>query len=155
MTDYRLVDVPERPYLFVPCKAPGNHEAVSRTMVAAFGEVMGFMRANGIAVAGPPLAIYYVYGHEEVEFRAGVFVSGEDAGKSSGRIEAAVTPAGRVLSFTHVGPYRELGATYDALMAYLDREGLKLGAPSWEVYVDDPEEVPEDGLRTEIFVTVE
>jgi effector-binding domain-containing protein len=153
MTEYRMVDVPERPYLFVPCKAPGTHEAVRSTMAAGFGEVMDFMRANGIAMAGPPLVVYYVYGYEEVEFRAGVFVSAEGAGKASGRIEAAATPAGRVLAFTHVGPYRELGATYDALMAHLDREGLKLGVPSWEVYVDDPGE--EEGLRMEIFVTVE
>jgi effector-binding domain-containing protein len=39
-------------------------------------------------------------------------------------------------------------------MAWLEKEGLTLGAPTWEVYVNDPDSTPEEELRTEIYVSL-
>jgi len=154
MVEYEFADVDGRDYLYVAVKCPMKPEAISEAIGKAFRDVMGFMQANAIAPAGPPLAVYYSYDPETVEFNAGFFVSAEDAGKAGGDIRAGKTPAGRVLTLTHVGPYRDLGKTYEAMMGYLQEQGLKLGAPTWEVYVDDPDSMPEEKLRTEIFVTL-
>ena len=39
------------------------------------------------------------------------------------------------------------------VMEWLQGEGLSLGAPTWEVYVDDPDSTPEEELRTDIYVS--
>jgi effector-binding domain-containing protein len=63
------------------------------------------------------------------------------------------TPAGRVVTGTHFGPYDQMSATYRAIDDYVRQQGLRLAGPSWEVYghsSDDPAK-----LRTDIFFTVE
>lgn len=154
MTDYRIVNVSERDYLYVTRTTPMAPDEIGRAMGEAFATVMGFMQERGIAPAGPALSVYYSYDPDEVTFRAGFFVTPADARKADGEVSAGKTPAVRVLSLTHVGPYSALRGTYDAMMAHLEAEGLKLGAPTWEVYVDDPDTTPESELRTEIFVAL-
>jgi effector-binding domain-containing protein len=123
-------------------------------MGKAYGDVMAFIQANGLTLTGPALSVYYAYDPNTVTFRAGFFVSAEDAKKASGDIRADVTPAGRVVNFMHEGPYSKLGESYNQLMGWLEKEGLSLGAPTWEVYVNDPDSTPEEELRTDIYVTL-
>ena len=59
-----------------------------------------------------------------------------------------------MLSFTHTGPYSKLSESYSAMMGWLTTQGLNFGAPTWEVYVDDPDSTPAAELRTDIFVTL-
>jgi effector-binding domain-containing protein len=63
------------------------------------------------------------------------------------------TPAGRVVTAAHLGPYDQMSATYRAIDDYVRQQGLRLVGPSWEVYghaSDDPAK-----LRTDIFFPVE
>jgi effector-binding domain-containing protein len=59
-----------------------------------------------------------------------------------------------VLTFTHLGPYAGLRDSYGAMMGYLEENKLEMRAPTWEVYVNDPKEVPEEELRTDVFVSL-
>lgn len=152
MVDYSIIEVAERPYLYVERSC--GWDTISQAMGQAFGDVMGFLQSHGVAPAGPPLAVYYTYDPTEVTFRAGLFVAGNDADKAEGAIKADVTPAGRVAHLTHVGPYSALRTTYEAVMRSLAERGIALSAPTWEVYVDDPEHTPEATLRTEIYMAL-
>ncbi|MFZ2101781.1 MAG: GyrI-like domain-containing protein [Oricola sp.] len=154
MPEFRLVDVTEQPYVYADCKCAMAPADISRTMGNAFALVMEFIQKNGLTLTGPALSVYYSYDPETVEFRAGFFVSAEDAKKASGAIKAGMTPAGRVVSFTHVGPYSKFSESYGALMEWMQGEGLALGAPTWETYVDDPDSTPEAELRTDIYVSL-
>ena len=87
-------------------------------------------------------------------FRAGFSVLPEDLAKAEGAVKADVTPAGKVLSFVHTGPYSELRNSYGEMMTYAEQNGLKIRAPAWEVYVNDPATVPEEELRTDVFVSL-
>jgi effector-binding domain-containing protein len=40
------------------------------------------------------------------------------------------------------------------MMEHVVAKGLTLGAPTWEVYVDDLEKASEHRLRTEVYVTL-
>lgn len=154
MPEFKLIDVTERPYFYVDCNCPMVPAQISETMGKAFMEVFTFMQQNGVAPTDGGLSVYYSYDPDTVDFRTGFFVSAEDAKKASGRIKADVTPAGRVVGFTHVGPYSKFGESYDQLAGWLEKEGLKLGAPTWEVYVNDPNTTPEEELRTDIYVSL-
>jgi effector-binding domain-containing protein len=154
MPDYVVEKIGETPYLYVEGAAPMDPQAISVEMGRAFGRVTEFMELHGIAPAGPPLSVYYLHDPERLAFRAGVIVASEGLLAADGDIRGDCTPAGRVLTFTHVGPYATLRDDYAEMMDWMAREGLEMAAPTWEVYLDDPDEVPEDQLRTKVHVAL-
>lgn len=154
MTDYQLKDVTAQDYIYAERTCAMDPEVVGKTMGEAFGVVVAFATENGIALDGQPISVYHTYDPNTLTFRAGFFVKPEDAAKASGEVKADKTPSAQVLFLTHVGPYSELRTTYGEVMAYAEQNGLKFGAPTWEVYVDDPTTTPEQDLRTEIFMAL-
>jgi effector-binding domain-containing protein len=40
------------------------------------------------------------------------------------------------------------------MMRYMQDNGIEMTVPAWEIYLDDADEVPEDALRTEVFVAL-
>ena len=154
MPDFILTRVDPRPYLYVEGRSTMEPSAISEAMGRAFEAVMDFQEAHGIATDGPPLSVYYGYSPEEIAFRAGLFVPEADTKAATGDVKAGQTPGGEVLHFTHVGPYATLRDDYGFMMEHVAARGLTLGAPTWEVYVDDPETTPEHRLRTEVYVTL-
>ena len=58
-----------------------------------------------------------------------------------GEVALAETPAGKVASALHVGPYDRIGETHQAIQAWVTANQVKLAGKSWEVYgdwTDDP-----------------
>jgi effector-binding domain-containing protein len=70
-------------------------------------------------------------------------------------VEVRTLPGGRFLSVLHTGPYPGVGKAYERLFAYMGEHGLAPGGPSRELYLNDPAEVPEDELLTEVQFPVE
>lgn len=153
MTEYTFVDVEGRPYLYVDKHSSMEPEDISAAMGEGFREVMSFMEVNGVAPAGPALAVYYTYDPNQLDVRVGFFVDEKDLAKASGDIHADSTPAGRVLTLTHHGPYSGLRDTYRELNAWVEKHKLEYSAPTWEVYVNNPQVTPPEELQTDIYVT--
>lgn len=63
-------------------------------------------------------------------------------------------PAGRYACTLHVGPYEQLGDAWSRFMGqWLPQSGERVGhGPPFEIYVNNPMEVPKDELRTEIYI---
>jgi len=154
MAEYKRISVTEKPYLFVQRSSSMDPDVVGDTMGKAFDDVLRFMSEKQISPAGPALSVYYTYDPDTLEFRAGFFVSEDDAKLASGDVKAASTPAGNALMLVHTGPYSKLRDTYGEMMKYLDEQGLAPGVPTWEVYIDDPHTTSEEELRTEIFMAL-
>jgi len=154
MYDFKMTEVVPRPYLYVEKTCSMDPEDVGQAMGAAFGEVMAFVHAKGIKSAEKALSVYYDYAPDRLSFRAGYLVSQVDADKAEGAIKSDRTPGGNVLSYVYVGPYSGLRASYGEMMTYIAQIGREPGAPTWEIYVNDPSETPPEELRTEIFVTL-
>jgi AraC family transcriptional regulator len=154
MPEFSLTRVEPRPYLYVEGRASMDPTAISEAMGQAFEQVMEFMEHHGIAPDGPPLSVYYGYSPTEIAFRAGQLVTEADTKAATGDVMADTTPGGEVLHFIHTGPYATLRDDYGFMMEYIASRGLQIGAPTWEVYVDDPETTPEHRLRTEVYVTL-
>lgn len=66
-------------------------------------------------------------------------------------------PAGRYASTVHVGPYEQLGDAWARFMGeWLPASGHRLGpGASYEVYQNDPRQVPKEQLRTEMLIPIE
>ena len=155
MPEFAMRDVDPIHYLCVESESGMDPQSVGEAMGKAFGRVMEFMQHHGIPPAGQPIAIYSDYDPKVMRFRAGVPVAADDTRAAERDIVAGTTPSGKVLHFTHIGPYATLRDSYGAMMAHCEAQGLKVGAPAWEVYVDDPFEVPEERLRTEVYCVVD
>ena len=54
----------------------------------------------------------------------------------SGEVFATETPAGKVASTVHVGPYDRLGDAYNAIHAWAAANSRDFADQSWEIYGD-------------------
>ena len=64
-------------------------------------------------------------------------------------VKRSTTPAGRVARITHTGPYSELGAANDAILAWCQVNNESPSGTSWEIYGhwnDDPAKLETDVL---------
>lgn len=155
MTEYKMVEVEEKPYLYLERTCSMDPNDISRNMGVAFQTVGELAARKKMASVGQALSVYPTYDEQTMTFRAGFLVSAEDAAKAEGEVKADVLPAGSVLNFVHRGPYAKLRDSYREMMTYLAGQGMTAVAPSWEIYLNDPNSVKsEDELETDIFVTV-
>jgi len=63
-----------------------------------------------------------------------------------------VIPGGYYLRVEHHGSYAKLPDTYNQVFAWAEEHELLFGAPSFELYVTDPAEFPEEEWLTEIYL---
>lgn len=81
---------------------------------------------------------------------------GDEAFTDHARVQEGEVSGGHYASTRHVGPDSELPETLDRLYTQiLMQEGVMFAdAPCLMHYIDDPEEVAEDKLRTDVYVEI-
>lgn len=110
----------------------------------------------GVQPAGPPYARYHEYGPENVDVEIGIPVASPLPNVPSladaipGEMASSELPGGQVAITVHRGSYEGLGATYEQLHDWIHGKGHDESPAPWESYVDDPSEVEQADLRTEI-----
>jgi len=148
------VETSAHPTLFVSRTSSMDPDDISRVMGEAFAVIGAFFSCAGIAPTGPPLAIYRSYEGDTLGFDVALPVIAADQEKAEGEIKAGETPAGRALKTVHKGPYAKLRETYDALETEMTRVDLPRPNFAWEVYINDPDDTPEEDLLTEIYMPI-
>ncbi len=114
----------------------------------AYGEIMGVMQRQGFQMSGYPFVLYHNEDMEALDVEIGFPVDRVVTGE--GRVGPGTIPGGTVLSEVHTGPYRTLEKTYIPMMDHIKKEGLNVTDWMYELYLNSPEDTPEDDLRTEI-----
>ena len=71
------------------------------------------------------------------------------------RIEVRTLLGGRFLSVLHTGSYPGVEKVYERLFAWMNENRLVPTGPSRELYLNDPAEVPEEELLTEVQIPVQ
>lgn len=91
-------------------------------------------RANGIQLDGQNVFVYLDAvdqpGYIDVEFGVGIKAPFTGLGK----VHPVALPAGEVATTTHLGPYNELGAAHQAIVAWCRANSRTPAGPRWEVY---------------------
>lgn len=111
-----------------------------------------YLDAVGQKPGGPPYAAYFNMDMDNLDVEAGVTVAQELPGE--GQIKPGAIPASKAAACMHVGPYDRLSDAYAALGQWIDKEGLEPTGVAYEVYVDDPMEVPPETLKTQLVMPI-
>ncbi len=141
---------------YAPGTADASETAIAGALATAFGQVVSFVAANELQLAGHPLAITNYSDERGWSFEAGLPVAGQPArgvGAES-TVRMGETYGGRVVRAVHVGPYRRLPETYDKAEAFITVYGLARTGRPWDVFISDPGSTPEAELRTEVHYPV-
>jgi AraC family transcriptional regulator len=77
--------------------------------------------------------------------------------ESEGEIKVMEIGGGEYAKITHIGNYGDIKGTFRHLIKELiPRSGRKMrSAPCLEIYIDNPDEIPEEKCRTELCVPIE
>ncbi len=63
-------------------------------------------------------------------------------------------PGGKMATLIYTGPYHEISGAYTKAIEYVGTHGLKMNGSCREMYLNDPQTVPENKLMTEIQIPV-
>lgn len=113
-----------------------------------YGEIAQYLATSGEHPSGPPFARYRRLEDERFEVEAGFPVARHLSG--AGELRGSSLPGGTVAVTTHIGPYDEMGPSYEALTSWIESRGAVAVDAPWEVYFSEPTEPPET-WRTDIY----
>jgi effector-binding domain-containing protein len=138
-------------------KEIGNYEV---TIGKLIGELFGFIESqnnlrNNLKMTGPCMFICHdeEYKETEANIEVALPVSGSIT-TDNFDVEMVTLPAANVVSAIHKGPYEEVGVAYTRLFEYIKNNDLKAAGPSRSLYLNDPNEVSEEELLTEVQIPV-
>lgn len=100
----------------------------------AFGEIYEEVAKQKLQITGTPFTRYTNYDEakQEITITAGVPV--EKMGTKKNRIKPMKFDGRLLFKGVHIGPYEELGMSYQTLMEAANDKRLILGSSSWEFY---------------------
>jgi effector-binding domain-containing protein len=151
-----ITEVPSTTIAYFTGSSGSDATEIGAALGAAYGRVAMFISANGLQIDGQPIAITNYWDERGYGFDAGIPVSGtpaRGAGPDS-PVRMGETYGGRVVRAVHVGPYTGLEETYGIVEAFLGAHRLEANGRSWNVFVSDPGNTPEEELTTEIYYPV-
>lgn len=127
-----------------------NLKTVGTDISRGFGTLVPALGAAGLVPVGAPLIVYHDIIDEETdgEIEVCIPIAGEFAG--SGDAYARQLEGGAMASTIHRGPYREIGPAYHTVTGWVAEHGHEIAGPPREVYLNDPQEVPEEELLTRV-----
>jgi effector-binding domain-containing protein len=100
----------------------------------------------------------FLYHDEEyketgVDIEIALPISGRVSVEDS-RMEIKTLPAIKAVSVIYRGPYPGVEVAYNRIFSYAEENNLETFMPSRELYFNDPAEVPEEELMTEVQIPV-
>jgi effector-binding domain-containing protein len=111
------------------------------------GVVWSFVRARQLK-AGRHVAVYW-----DCTIRLEVGVEMIESIPEEEDVVRSATPAGRVASVVHFGPYQQLGMAHQAIRDWCSAHNLQLAGPNWEIYGHWQNDWDADPsrIRTDVF----
>src|ERR1700761_7128573 len=130
------------PRLLAAVRRPVQIGQVATAWRAPLDLVWAFLRQNpGLRTDGHNIFLYHHPGKGESTLTVDFGVQVTRAFPQAGEVFATETPAGRVASTLHVGPYEHMRETHEVIQSWVRANHMTLGDKSWEIYgdwTDDP-----------------
>ncbi|MEZ4668108.1 MAG: GyrI-like domain-containing protein [Anaerolineae bacterium] len=116
-----------------------------------YGQIMQYLETLGEQHTGA-FAAYYNMDMQYLDVEAGCPVLKPLPG--SGEIKATVIRGGTVAVCHYTGPYDAMPPVYEQLMQFVKEQGYVINGPAYEWYLNGPDEVPPEQLKTDIVLPV-
>ena len=150
---FEQVEVAAQTLIYVPQSTASGADAVSAGYANAYGQIVPFMAANGLAQAAAPIGIEGESTPDQYQFDAAIPVTGMVA-ELVPPLQTKPGYQGKTLRTVHVGAYTALADSVDGIRAYAAARGLQTNGRLWYSFVDDPTTVVEAELKTEIYLPI-
>jgi len=141
--DIEVKDIPAQTALGV--RATCEHDQIGSTLGPLYMRVGAAVTEQNLDMAGAPFCVYEEWREIDCDLLGGCPVTGEP--KVMGDVVPYTLGGCPAATTLHVGPYDQLGLAHEAIKVWM-KENAKSGSLAWEVYIDDPESVPPDALKT-------
>jgi effector-binding domain-containing protein len=138
---------PRQPVLLVRRRTAADQ--LAQTLGEGFGKIAEYLEQQGHYPVGAPFTVYHNMDMQDLDISIGLPVAEAPEGRDD--ITVSEIPEGEYASCLHQGPYSEIGPAYDALSRWVTEQGREPSGPAYELYLNDPGELPEDELQTQIL----
>lgn len=135
----------------------GSYEV---TIGKLIGELFGFVENSSstgktIKLTGPAMFLCHdkEYKENDADIEVSLPISGI-LGLETPSINLKTLPAIKAVSVIHKGPYQEVDVAYSRIFEYMAENGMEQSGPSRALYLNDPNDVPEEELLTEVQVPI-
>lgn len=142
------------PAYAIEAEAGVDAESSTVVLTEAYGEIMAFLAANGLAQSGPVYTKILGHADGKWRFEASIPVA-DNSVAPTGRIRAVQGFAGKAIRFDHKGSYDDLAKTHEKAHAWLAVRKYTETGNRYEVYVSDPASTPVEDLLTQLVVPIE
>lgn len=115
----------------------------------AYGAIAQYLQELGESPSGAPFTGYYNMDMQNLDLEIGFPVASVLAGR--GEIQSGHIPGGKVATTIYTGPYNAIEPAYNALTAFMQKNGHKATGVAYEFYLNDPGETPAEELQTKIL----
>ena len=115
-------------------------------------EVVGYVIKENLQITEPPYGVYMNspmdVPPEKLQYEMGIAFIGDANGE--GKVEIKEISTHQAVSTVYKGPYGQAAQIYQALIKYAEDNGYNISGPVKEIYLNNPMEVSEDELLTEV-----
>ncbi|MDP9469013.1 MAG: GyrI-like domain-containing protein [Chloroflexota bacterium] len=156
-SDPRMVDLAPQPTVAARVQESFDELDIGALFELHLANVADRIADLGGTPAGPPYARYHEFGPERVDVEFGIPVASPVANLrplaecEPGEVGSGELPGGPAAVTLHMGSYPGLGAAYERLREWIPAQGHAPGGAPWESYINDPTEVGDADLRTEVI----
>jgi effector-binding domain-containing protein len=117
-------------------------QETGRAWRPALDKVWEFLRQHpGLRTDGHNVFLYHHPANREDPMDVDFGVQVTRSFERSGEVFSAETPAGKIASALHIGPYEQLGRAHQAIHSWAAANKITFAGKSWEIYgdwTDDP-----------------
>jgi effector-binding domain-containing protein len=135
-----------QPTLSIRARTP--IDGLPKLLGESYGKIAGYLAELGEGPTGAPFAAYFNMDMQDLDVEIGFPVSKPLAGRDD--IQASEVPGGKLGVAIHTGRYGDIAPAYDALTEFVKEQGHEPTGVSYEFYLNDPEETPQEQLLTQI-----
>lgn len=148
---YKIESITTSDMELLSIKITCTPDEISQKMGECYGQIMAYITARQVTMAGMPLAIYYYYSEDSVVMEPAIPVVEKTEGNGS-ILSTTLLSMNNVLKLNYYGDYHNLGIAHEAMDAHMAANNITQGELVWEIYVTDPGQEPDTSKwLTEVY----